>query len=320
MNRFAALIDRLTVTADDGMKHRLLVDYFSAAAEPDCTIAAALLAGRRKWHRVSLPLIRGLAEARFDATLFELSLAHVGDLGETIALLWPARRGANRDPSLAEIAEALSSLGKSELVKRLEAWLDAADANGRWLLIKLVTGGFRPPVTAAQVGHALAAAGIEGEVLGRESAPPQQQNELFAGADAAPINGTIQTVLLYVEFGRTRTSPVACTFGMWKGDALVPVGKAAVDTTAAAWRQIESFVRDNTAARFGPVREVAHTHEQGLVLDIAFQGLRRVPRRKSGVALGAAQIERVREGARPSTAQTIEMLANLLHNAGTPCP
>lgn len=319
MNRFAALIDRLTVIADDGMKHRVLVDYLSAAAEPDCTIAAALLAGKRKWRRARLPLIRGIAEARIDATLLALSLAHVGDLGETIALLWPARRGANRDPSLAEIAEALSSLGKSELVKRIEAWLDAADANGRWLLIKLVSGGFRPPVTAAQVGHALATAGIENENLMQEAPPPARQDELFA-TRAAPVNGTIQTVLLYVEFGRTRTSPVACTFGMWKGHALVPVGKTAVDPTHAAWRPIESFVRDHTAARFGPVREVAHSQEQGLVLDVAFQGLRRMPRRKSGVALGAAQIERVREGARPSTAQTIDALANLLQNTGTQCP
>jgi ATP-dependent DNA ligase len=310
MNRLAALVDRLTAAADDGMKHRLLADYLSSAAEQDRIVSAGILSGKRQWHRTKLPLVRGIDEPRIDPVLFGLSLDHVGDLGETIALTWRARPGANRDPSPAEIVEALSTLGKSELPKRIESWLVAADASGRWLLIKLITGGFRSPVTAAQVGHALAAVGHEGEDLGRERALPQHQSELFASAPS--IDGAMQAVLLYVETGRTRASPIACTFGLWKDDAIVPVGKVVADSATAIWEPIESFVRDHTKARFGPVREVVHTRDVGLVLDIAYEGLRRAPRRKSGVALDSARIKRVCQGIEPGAAQSIDALLNLL--------
>lgn len=311
MNRLAALIDRLT-NAGDEARQRLLADYFATTADPDRAIAASLLAGTRTWHRAKLPFIRGVTEARLDPTLFALSVEHVGDPGETIALLWPANTGANRDPSLAEITEGLSSLGKSELPKRIESWLDALDANGRWLLIKLIAGGFRSPVTAANVGHALAAIGDEAVGLDRADAEPIAQSELFVTTSAVPVDGTLRAVLLYVEYGRSRSAPVMCTFGAWQGDVLVPIGKAAADARGPTWQTIEPFVRDNTSARFGPVREVAHTRDLGLVLDVAFHDLRLAPRRKSGVMLGSARIEGVSEECAPAAAENVDALKQLL--------
>jgi ATP-dependent DNA ligase len=314
MNRFAALIDRLALAADTNAKRRLLADYLSCSSEPDRSAAAAVLAGTRNWRRVSLNFIRGIAEPRLDPALFALSLAHVGDPAETIALLWPQRPGANRDPSLPEIVEALSTLGKSELPKRLETWLDAADASGRWALIKLVTGTLTSPVTAAEVGHALMAAGIDFETGEAVPATPQTQNEMFdlprGGASATP--GRIDAVLLYVERGRTKTSPLVCTFGVWSGDALVPAGKAALDACSVVADRIEGFVRDHTINRFGPVREVAHAREVGLVLGVVFDGLERTRRRKAGVILQNPRIDGVNVDRTPAHAATLATLEQLL--------
>jgi ATP-dependent DNA ligase len=304
MNRFAALIDRLAVAADDDMKHRLLADYFATTPEPDRTVATAVLSGKLKRKRVKLALIRGLAEARLDPVLFALSLDFVGDMAETIALLWPARHGANKDPSLAEIVDALSALGHSELPKQIESWLDASDANGRWALIKLMTGTLKAPVTAAHVAYAL---GVE---ISRLDTPPlQQQDDMFEipGGDSVP--GVIDAVLMYVERGRSKSSPMICTFGVWKSDTMVPLGKA---DAAAARTHIETFVQENTINRFGPVREVAHTRDTGLVLEVAFEGLKRSPRQKSGIATREPRINSAHPDRLPSAAAGIETLERLL--------
>ena len=56
------------------------------------------------------------------------------------------------------------------------------------------------------------------------------------------------------------------------GDELVPVGKAYFGFTDEELIQIDRFVRRNTVERFGPVREVVHEADQGLVLEVAFEG------------------------------------------------
>ena len=69
------------------------------------------------------------------------------------------------------------------------------------------------------------------------------------------------------------------TFGVWSrgdsGDELVPVGKAYFGFTDEELIEIDRFVRRNTINRFGPVREVTHEPDKGLVLEVAFEGLQR---------------------------------------------
>ncbi len=78
------------------------------------------------------------------------------------------------------------------------------------------------------------------------------------------------------------------------GDELVPVGKAYFGFTDEELLQIDRFVRRNTVERFGPVREVVHEADQGLVLEVAFEGLQRSTRHKSGVAMRFPRISRLR--------------------------
>ena len=82
-----------------------------------------------------------------DGTLFALSYDYVGDLAETVALVWPTTFGANREPELTEVVDALRTASRANVQKLLEGWLDALAPDGRWALLKLLTGGLRVGVS-----------------------------------------------------------------------------------------------------------------------------------------------------------------------------
>jgi DNA ligase-1 len=106
------------------------------------------------------------------------------------------------------------------------------------------------------------------------------------------------------------------TFGVWaagdKGDELVPVGKAYFGFTDEELAQIDKYVRANTINRFGPVREVTHEADKGLVLEVAFEGLQRSTRHKSGVAMRFPRISRLRWDKPPREADRLETLERML--------
>ncbi len=73
-----------------------------------------------------------------------------------------------------------------------------------------------------------------------------------------------------------------------------PVGKAYFGFTDEELKQLDKFVRDHTVERFGPVRSVRAGRDFGLVLEVAFEGLARSARHKSGVAMRFPRINRIR--------------------------
>ena len=103
---------------------------------------------------------------------------------------------------------------------------------------------------------------------------------------------TIDTVLMYAQRGHGKRSSFYSdyTFGAWKGDELVPVGKAYSGFTDEELVRLDKWVRNNTTKRYGPVREV----EQGLVLEVAFDSVHRSNRHKSGVAMRFPRVHRIR--------------------------
>ena len=196
MNRFAELLDRLAYEPARNNKLRLITDYFRFTPDPERGWALAALTGALSFPHAKAGLIRSLIAERTDPVLFELSYDYVGDLSETVALMWPtplAQRapsplvGEGRgggsggevaivdtsespldphpDPSpqgggelsLTTVIETLSTLGKAQLPKQLARWLDALDETGRWALIKLVTRGLRIGVSARLAKTAVAA-------------------------------------------------------------------------------------------------------------------------------------------------------------------
>ena len=76
--------------------------------------------------------------------------------------------------------------------------------------------------------------------------------------------------------------------------------------------EIDRFVRQNTINRFGPVREVRHEPQAGLVIEVAFEGLNRSTRHKSGLAMRFPRVARLRWDKPPAEADRIETLLALL--------
>jgi DNA ligase-1 len=545
MNRFAELLDRLAYEPSRNNKIKLIAEYFRITPDPSRGYALAALTGALSFKHAKPALLRGLISDRTDPELFALSYDYVGDLSETIALLWPAEvlKGRNDVPTLAEIVETLGALGKLEIPAQLVRWLDALDENGRWALLKLVTGGLRIGVSArlaktaaaalgphsvtdvelvwpgleppyqklfswlegegeapqsdnpvvfrpAMLAHAIEeadfgkldagafaaewkwdgiriqaasatdAAGkrvtrlysrtgeeitksfpdlisaftqdgvIDGELLvlregrvqsfnvlqqrlNRKTLSPKMLEEFpahiraydllaqgeedlraapfaerrrrleqfvgalndprvdvspmisfgdwkaladaranpaahGAGEDADAVEGVmlkrldsvyqpgrpkgpwwkwkrdpkvIDAVLMYAQRGHGKRSSFYSdyTFGVWTngddGERLVPVGKAYFGFTDEELKEIDRFVRRNTVNKFGPVREVVHEADKGLVFEVAFEGLARSSRHKSGVAMRFPRISRLRWDKPPKEADRIDVLNKMLDGA-----
>jgi DNA ligase-1 len=163
VNRFAELLDRLAYEPSRNNKLRLLVDYFRTQTDPGRGYALAAMTGELTFAHAKPALIRALIAERVDPVLFAMSYDYVGDLSETVALLWPrddGPRGGNApSPGLAEIVETLHATRKSDLPARLSGWLDALDETGRWALLKLITGALRIGVSARLAKTAVATLG-----------------------------------------------------------------------------------------------------------------------------------------------------------------
>jgi DNA ligase-1 len=207
MNRFAELLDRLAYEPSRNNKLRLMIDYFRSTGDPERGWALAALTGALSFPHAKPSLIRSLIAERTDPVLFELSYDYVGDLSETIALMWPSVapspssapgfgkvQAADQELTLTRVVETLATLGKAQLPQQLARWLDALDETGRWALIKLVTGGFRVGVSARLAKAAVAALADKNvhdiEVIWPALAPPY--GELFAwleGRAERPASG-----------------------------------------------------------------------------------------------------------------------------------
>jgi DNA ligase 1 len=199
MNRFAALLDRLGYEPGRNAKLRLLTDYFATTPDPDRGWALAAITGALSFRHAKAGVIRALIAERADPVLFAMSYDYVGDLSETVALMWPGPTHSAGSPSppeggagaqmprgealsLTTVVTTLASLGKSELPQQIARWLDALDETGRWALLKLVTGALRIGVSARLAKTAVAAIGDktadEIELIWPALAPPY--GELFA--------------------------------------------------------------------------------------------------------------------------------------------
>jgi DNA ligase-1 len=534
MRAFANLLDRLSLTSSRNAKLRLVRDYLAAQPDPERGWALASLTGDLTFDAAKPAMIRKAVEGRIDGQLFRWSYDYVGDLAETVALVWPRKPGANREPDLSEVVDALRTASRKDTQALLEGWLDACDdADARWALLKLLTGGLRVGLSARlakqaaadmalayghtvevaeieEVWHALEPpypelfawlegraerpnpeapgrfrpvmlaqavdevadfakldpaayaaewkwdgirvqavreagvarlysrtgdeisgafpdlmealdfeGAIDGELLvlrdgrvapfadlqqrlNRKTVDAKVMAQFPAGiraydvlADAGhdvrslpfwmrrgrlealiarhpsprldlsplqpfdswdelarlradPPAGDAQAseglmlkrldslyeagrpkgpwfkwkrdpflvdaVLMYAQRGHGKRSSFYSdyTFGVWREGELTPVGKAYFGFTDEELKQIDKFVRDNTIERFGPVRSVRADRGFGLVFEVAFEGLQRSTRHKSGVAMRFPRINRIRWDKPSAEADTLETLEGML--------
>jgi DNA ligase-1 len=223
---------------------------------------------------------------------------------------------------LGEGSEDLRTLPFAERRERLEAFVKKLD-DPRVDLSPTIAFDSWEQLAAARADPAGAGAGddaeaVEGVMLKRRDAlylPGRPKGQWWKWKRDPHI---IDAVLMYAQRGHGKRSSYYSdyTFGVWTatddGEQLVPVGKAYFGFTDEELLQIDRFVRRNTTEKFGPVRHVVHEPEQGLVLEVAFEGLQRSPRHKSGVAMRFPRINRLRWDKPPREADRLETLERML--------
>ena len=121
---------------------------------------------------------------------------------------------------------------------------------------------------------------------------------------------SVDAVMVYAQAGHGRRADLFTdfTFAVRDGDALVPFAKAYSGLTDAEFAEITRWVKSHTLERFGPVRRVPAE----LVFELAFEGIQRSPRHKSGVAVRFPRITRWRQDKPPSEIDTLDTLRALL--------
>lgn len=156
MIAFAELLERLTFTPGRLAKVALLRRYFATQPDPDRGFGLAALTGELAFQAAKPALIRALAEERTDPTLFAWSYDYVGDLAETVALMWPERPTNQPTPTMTDVVQTLLTTPKPELPAIVASWLDASSASVRYALLKLITGSLRVGASARIAKIALA--------------------------------------------------------------------------------------------------------------------------------------------------------------------
>jgi len=123
---------------------------------------------------------------------------------------------------------------------------------------------------------------------------------------------TIDAVMIYAMSGHGRRANLYTdyTFAVWNGDQLVPFTKAYTGLTDEEIREVDRWIRQHTIEKFGPVRSVT----PALVFEIAFEGIAKSSRHKSGIALRFPRIARWRKDKPGKEANTLADLTEMLEN------
>ena len=154
MKEFSSLLHNLILTPSRNTKINLLQDYFKTL-DINRAYALAILSDQLSFKFIKASKLRELVYEQVDQHLFDFSYDYVGDLAETISLIWP-KRAASKAQSLSSLIDNIKKIKKSEINKEFGKILNQLSHNERWTLIKICTGGLRIGVSERLVKTALA--------------------------------------------------------------------------------------------------------------------------------------------------------------------
>jgi DNA ligase-1 len=205
-------------------------------------------------------------------------------------------------------AEDVRGLPWAERRARLEAFVPRLDPE-RFDLSALIRAESFDALEALRAGARDAA--IEGVMLKRRDSPyvAGRRTGLWYKWKRDPL--TADCVMMYAQRGHGKRSSFYSdyTFGCWTEEGeLLPVGKAYSGFTDEELKWLDHFVRQNSVARYGPVREVART----LVLEVAFDSIHESKRHKSGLAMRFPRIARIRRDKPAAEADRVATLRRMI--------
>src|SRR5213075_680203 len=171
MRAFSQLLDDLVYTRSRNTKLKLIGDYLKETPDPDRGYGLAALTGTLDIPAVKGAAVRAIAEERVDPVLLYMSRDYVGDMAETVSLLWPKPQGEPPEVddatiSITQAVDRLRSASRLDAPRALATMLDHLDASGRFALLKLATGGLRVGISARLAKQGLADAfGLQVEAV-----------------------------------------------------------------------------------------------------------------------------------------------------------
>ncbi|MCW5670188.1 MAG: ATP-dependent DNA ligase [Hydrogenophaga sp.] len=306
MKRFAALFDELDATTATNAKVAALRRYLAEVDDADAAWAVYFLAGGKPRQLIKTAQLRAqaIAASGLPEWLFEASYQAVGDLAETIALVLPLPQQAQgMETRLSEWMEErllpLRGQGDEAVAMALGAWWRELDAAGRFLLVKLVGGGFRVGVSKLLVQRAIALhAGLDAKLVAarmmgftdsKRLPTPAQYRALVAPAEAAgegqggrdpslpypfflasPLNAEAGDDLLPMEMAsagtaqtmEARLGPASDWLAEWKFDG---IRGQIVKRAGQVW--VWSRGEELMSERFPELQALAQRWPDGTVLD-----------------------------------------------------
>ncbi len=287
MKRFAALFAAIDATTSTNAKVEALKAFYAAAPDDDAAWATYFLAGGKPRQSVPTKVLRtaALAASGLPEWLFEESYQAVGDLAETIALVLPPPT-ADNDCSLTTWIELrlapMRGATPDAAAATLQRYWQTLDVERRFLLTKLIGGGFRVGVSKLLVIRALAEfSGVDAKTIALrlmgwtdKSAQPSAAGfqDLIAAADDAESATRVDGAPYPFFLAHALNVPVAnfdATLGKpgdwiveWKYDGiraqLIKRGG-----TVWIWSRGEELITD----RFPEIVSRAHTLPDGVVID-----------------------------------------------------
>ncbi|WP_454785984.1 cisplatin damage response ATP-dependent DNA ligase [Legionella sp. WA2024007413] len=156
MKKFAQLLNQLFFTYGGLDKRTLIEHYFSVTPDPERGYALAIMTNSLKFSRFKRSLIKNLISENIDPTLFYLSYDYVGDLSETVSLIWPDTQNQSELPLLSEIIVNFEKLPENDLYPYLVSLLNSSDSIERWAILKIITGDLRIGVSTRFLKNTLA--------------------------------------------------------------------------------------------------------------------------------------------------------------------
>ncbi|PIP00191.1 cisplatin damage response ATP-dependent DNA ligase [Pleomorphomonas carboxyditropha] len=228
MKAFARLLERLAFTPARNAKLTILSHYFQTTPDPDRGYALAVLTGTLDLRQVSPSLLKRLASERVDEQLFRLSYDFVGDLAETIALIWPTDAEVSTEVSLSQAVLLLRETGKLSLPGVIADLLDRLTAPERLAFLKLATGNLRVGVSVRLAHTALAMGTLRGseeieEIWHGQAAPFLPLFTWLAGGPSpAPASAPFRPVMLSTPITAEELAPLDPTrhIAEWKWDGI----------------------------------------------------------------------------------------------------
>lgn len=155
MKDFALLLETLILTASRNAKIAHMVQYFRDVPDPDRGYALAVLTGAMGFKNVKASFLKNIVLEKVDPALFAMSYDYVGDLAETIALIWPEQEEGDL-PGLAELVLELRDMPARQLPDLVAKYLSRATPAQRFAIVKLATGNLRIGVSERLAKTALA--------------------------------------------------------------------------------------------------------------------------------------------------------------------